>query len=99
HDDAVQDVLFTLCTWHAYAKLRLHTSSSLRGLKSTTKTLGAQLRRFVKKVCPHYHTKELPREEAARARRHANSVKKGKQPATQDFTRKLDKTLNLFTYK
>ena len=55
---------------------RLHTASTLTGLKATTKSLGQLLRDFVKKVCPKYQTQELPREEAARARRRANATKK-----------------------
>src|SRR5258705_9371636 len=33
------DLLFTLCTWHALAKLRLHTLSTLQIFKSTTELL------------------------------------------------------------
>jgi len=98
HDSHLQDILFTLCTWHAYAKLRMHTSSTLNGLKSTTRTLGMQLRSFVKKICPLYNTSELPREEAARTRRRANASKKGKATASRT-TGKIKKMLNLFTYK
>jgi len=98
HDEYLQDLLFTLCTWHAYAKLRMHTSSTLNGLKSTTRMLGIQLRYFAKNICVLYDTAELPREEAARTRRRANASKKGTATAST-FTRKLKKTLNLFTYK
>jgi len=99
HDDYLQSLLFTLCTWHAYAKLRMHTSSTLNGLKSTTRTLGFQLRGFSKNICPLYDTAELPREEAARTRRRANASKKGKATASTGGTGKLKKCLNLFTYK
>jgi len=105
HDEAVQDLLFTLCTWHAYAKLRLHTSSTLAGLKGATKSLGQYLRSFVKKVCSKYSTRELPHEEAARTRRKANAAKKGKTikkantKGKQPAIGKLEKIFNLFTYK
>uniref|UniRef100_A0A8H8CGN3 Uncharacterized protein n=1 Tax=Psilocybe cubensis TaxID=181762 RepID=A0A8H8CGN3_PSICU len=114
HDEFIQNMLFTLCTWHAYAKLRLQTTSTLNGLKSTTKTLGKLLRGFAKDICPHYDTVELPQEEAARVRRRANAVKKGKiLPNSRRKTRnsgpideddsttqsKRRKVFNLLTYK
>ncbi|KIO20707.1 hypothetical protein M407DRAFT_29645 [Tulasnella calospora MUT 4182] len=43
----VQDCLFTLCYWHALAKLRIHTESTLQLLEKATTDLGFQLRRFV----------------------------------------------------
>jgi hypothetical protein len=76
------EMLFIFCTWHAYAKLRLHTSSTLEALGKTTRALGASLREFVKVICSCYATKELPREEAARVRRRANASAKGKGKAT-----------------
>ncbi len=54
--------------WHAYAKLRLHTSSTLDALKKTTKTLGQQLQLWVKQTCSRFNTCELPKEESARHR-------------------------------
>ncbi|PPQ82246.1 hypothetical protein CVT25_008397, partial [Psilocybe cyanescens] len=102
-DALLQDLLFTLCTWHAYAKLRLHTASTLCGLQATTRRLGQELRGFVKDICSQYNTKELPSEEAARTRRAANKAKKG-QVASVSSSKKppaksLPKILNLFTYK
>jgi len=99
HDKYLQDLLFTLCTWHAYAKLCMHTSSTLNGLKSTTRMLGFQLCNFAKKICPLYNTAKLPQEEAARTRRRANASKKGKATASTCVTGKMKKVLNLFTYK
>ncbi|KAF8154664.1 hypothetical protein B0H34DRAFT_860496 [Crassisporium funariophilum] len=105
HDKVVQDLLFTLCTWHGLAKLRLHTSLTLAGLKLTTKSLGQALRSFVKTVCMQYKTCALPCEEAAQTRRRANAAAKGK-PAPKSKARGkqpdvniLPKLLNLFTYK
>ena len=48
----ILDLLFTLRTWHALAKLCLHTSSTLQIFKSTTKLLGQKLRQWVKKIAP-----------------------------------------------
>lgn len=72
----VLNLLFTLCTWHAYAKLRLHTASTLEGLKSTTKLLGKTLRDWIKKSCSAFSTKELPRESVARGRRNTAAAAK-----------------------
>lgn len=70
------DLLFTLCTWHALAKLRLHTLSTLQIFKSTTKLLGQKLRHWVKKTCAPFDTRELPKEASARHRRKAAAAAK-----------------------
>jgi len=76
------DLLFMLCTWHALAKLRLHTSSTLQIFKATTKALGQVLRYWVKKTCKAYDTRELPKEANARHRRKAAAASKtGKSKA------------------
>lgn len=98
-DQIVLDLLFILCTWHAYAKLRLHTSSTLSGLDETTKALGKLLRDFAKKVCPNHDTRDLPREEAARTRRRANKAKKGKAASKSAPTSRVQRLFNLCTYK
>ncbi|TRM55442.1 hypothetical protein BD626DRAFT_596884 [Schizophyllum amplum] len=63
------DLLFVLATWHALAKLRLHTPTTLNDLDKETSTLGKVARQFKSVVCSAFQTKELPRETAARARR------------------------------
>jgi len=74
-------------TWHAYAKLRQHTEFTLRSFEAKTRDLGDQLRRFSCHTCPAFHTKELPGEAAARARRQVASQKtralSGKKPARE----------------
>jgi hypothetical protein len=70
------DLLFLLCTWHACAKLRLQTSSTLQILKNTTKALGKQICFWVKKTCSAFETRELPKEESARHRRRAAAANK-----------------------
>jgi len=76
HNKIMMDLLFVLCTWHACAKLRLHTSSTLQILKNTTKALGKQMRYWVKKTCSAFETRRLPKEESARDRRKAASKRK-----------------------
>lgn len=105
HDNAVLDILFTLADWHALAKLRLHTDSTLDCLRHTTTNLGKRLRSFVNNICPQYDTKELEREVAARARRRKRKSQ-GKGKARAQTTTKAaapggaqTKLLNLITYK
>ena len=101
HNEIVLDLLFTLATWHAYAKLRLHTSTTLNTLEKATTLLGTILRHFSRTTCDAYRTMELPQEEAARGRRQAalaakeGSSSRRNQPATGSKQRRF----NLSTYK
>ena len=52
-------------------------------LEESTTHLGSRLRHFETHVCTHYDTYELPREEAARARRIAALQKKARLAAGQ----------------
>lgn len=71
HNTVILDLLFVLATWHAFAKLRLHTENTLFYFDKTTFALGQSIRRFSNTTCSAFHTQELPREEAARGRRRA----------------------------
>ena len=97
HNEIVLTLLFELATWHALAKLRIHTDMSLRFLETSTKRLGKILRRFVSETCEAFPTVELPQEETVRRRRMAMSDPKGKKKAAESGPKK--KTLNLQTYK
>lgn len=95
-----------MATWHAYAKLRMHTTYTIKSLRSQTKELGRQLRRYTSKVCPRYKTKQLPGEAAAAYRRQAAKKKKGTSTSKQAGKQKADpstdpgfKKFNLKTYK
>ncbi|KAF9555172.1 hypothetical protein CPC08DRAFT_643236, partial [Agrocybe pediades] len=107
HNELILDLIFVMCTWHALAKLRLHTASTLNGLQESTRSLGQLLRDFSRKVCSKYNTKELPREEAARTRRRAAAASKKKANAQQGKKKATKKTqtgakkkhFNLSTYK
>jgi len=76
-DDIILDLLFELSTWHALAKLRLHTESTVRDLECSTTRLGTALRRFESITCAKYVTRDLPSEEASRGRRKAAMAAKG----------------------
>lgn len=65
HNDIISDLLFGLATWHALAKLRLHTESTIQSLENSTTRLGKVLRKFQSVTCAAFATVDLPTEEAA----------------------------------
>ena len=115
HNTLVLDLLFVLCTWHACAKLRLHTTTTVNYLKEATHALGFLLRKFAKKTCSAFDTRELPKEVNARTRcRKAASTAKGngsgrgkkkgagdsgKGKGKKRSSGRLHKIFNLCTYK
>jgi hypothetical protein len=101
-DKLLRELLFNLAEWHAYAKLRLHTDTTLNDFRNQTSTLGRSVRIFIKDVCSQYDTKELPHEMAARGRKEAALTMKSNPRTPQASQRKptsLRKHLNLSTYK
>ncbi|KAG2350005.1 hypothetical protein BDR05DRAFT_872571 [Suillus weaverae] len=104
HNTIILNLLFNLATWHAYAKLHVHTDDTLAFFDSATVILGQSVRKFQRTICAYYHTTELPSEYAARGRHEAalaskhvasaNTLQKGKSNANPKV-----KTLNLYTYK
>lgn len=106
----MSDLLFELSTWHGFAKLRLHTESTLSALDTSTTRLGHILRRFKSKTCRKFDTRELPSEKAARGRcEAATAAKKLKQSFESNKTSEAKtskrkkpqtvRTFNLTTYK
>lgn len=93
------DLLFTLNEWMAFAKLRVHTETTLAMFESTTILLGQEIRRFKEKVCSKYKTRELPREEAARGRRNAAMISKTGSATESTKSGRLLRYLNINTYK
>jgi hypothetical protein len=93
HDQTVLDLLFILAKWHALAKLRLHTETTLKLLRDATVELGDQLRKFRDTTCSHFYTEELPLQEAAQGRQKAKLVAPGSHPG------RTFRTFNLLTYK
>jgi hypothetical protein len=100
-------MLFRLAEWHALAKLRMHTESTLSRMEAVTTILGRELRRFADTTCSAFSTVELPKEAAARGRRRARDQAKAgtskestgssTMPGSQSKQKK--KRLNLSTYK
>lgn len=92
-------LLFRVAEWHAFAKMRLHTETTLKHLEALTTELGKLMRDFDHSICSQFQTFELPREVAARKRREeARRLALGVDlvPSARG---KRTKTLNLFTYK
>ena len=104
------DLLFELATWHALAKLRLHTESMVVALEHSTQCLGKAIRIFEEKLCVEYVAGELPGNDTPRAKGKAKavmtdqvkeSVDESKQAGGTKAAAKSKKVynLNLKTYK
>jgi len=77
-NDILLDLLFDLATWHAFAKLWLHTEQTLELFDAATNYLGHSTRKSEHATCSYYHTTELPQEHAAHGHRIATlSAKQG----------------------
>jgi len=101
HDKLMQDLIFTLCVWHALAKLWLHTSTTLEHLQATTRELGKFLRQFAKVMRTDFKTADLPCEQAAQARRQAakDSAKGNRNSSRKKVPSSTRRSFNLLTYK
>jgi formiminotetrahydrofolate cyclodeaminase len=93
----VMTLLYRTAEWHAFAKLRLHTESTLQHLEWLTAELGQLTRKFRDTTQSAFATFELPKETEARKRRQNSG--KGKEKAAGNASGKKSKNLNLFTYK
>jgi hypothetical protein len=91
-------LLYRTAEWHAFAKLRLHTESTLQHLERLTTELGQLTRKFRDTTQSAFATFELLKEMEVRKRRQISG--KGKEKAAAGTaSQKKSKTLNLFTYK
>ncbi|KAG1811116.1 uncharacterized protein BJ212DRAFT_1224937, partial [Suillus subaureus] len=98
HDEVIQLLLFRFAQWHALAKLRMHSESTLLALEETFKRLSHQLRRFRSFTCTAFTTVELPREQAAHERRAAHQRLALGNPDMESGGRRTKK-FNINTYK
>jgi hypothetical protein len=64
-------LLYRTAEWHALAKLRMHSDSTLLLLEELTTEFGQLIRQFRDLTCSQFKTIELLRETAARKRRGA----------------------------
>jgi hypothetical protein len=93
-------LLYRTAEWHAFAKLRLHTESTLLHLERLTMELGQLTRKFRDTTQSAFATFELPKETKARKKRQNSGKGKGKERAAAgNASGKKSKFLNLFTYK
>ena len=93
-----------LATWHALAKLRMHTTLTLTFFDGVTKVLGQLLQHFNDHVCSKYNTVETPAEHAKTIRQKAAEAAKRKDsdsvPTNSDATlHHSSRAFNLATYK
>ncbi|TFK79623.1 hypothetical protein K466DRAFT_505253, partial [Polyporus arcularius HHB13444] len=96
-DQNVADLLFELANFHALAKLRLHTTTTIDIFRASTRHMYKAFRKFARKTCPRYETRELPREAEARGRREAR--KNTKSVNASSSSRKCRKFTVIKTYK
>ncbi|KAK7444353.1 hypothetical protein VKT23_015366 [Stygiomarasmius scandens] len=76
HNKIVMDLIWDLATWHAYAKLRLHSDSTVQSFRQATRAFGDSLRKFVRTTCAEFDTTELEKERAKRVRREKRARQK-----------------------
>jgi hypothetical protein len=100
-EKTILDLLFMLATWHALAKLRLHTTSSLSFFEQCTKLLGRVIRKFHDRICPRYETHDTPQEAATKLRHDAaRTAKSGADKGKPGAKKKSSgRTFSLETYK
>jgi hypothetical protein len=92
----VQALLFRFAEWHALAKLRIHSESTVTILEDTFKKLSQMLRKFQGYTCAAFNAVELPKEKAARQRKAQSSDTSNASP---DSSGARPKKFNLGTYK
>ncbi|KAI9057376.1 hypothetical protein FKP32DRAFT_1745228 [Trametes sanguinea] len=96
HNDAILTMLFIAAYWHALAKMRMHTDTSLARLDDATAVLGYELRRFVSVTCASFDTRETQSEYDARKRAEA---RRPAVPQAGPSSGRRYRTLNINTVK
>ena len=99
HNNIVRELLFELATWHALAKLRLHTDTTISSLEHSTRRMGAAIRRFESETCSQFEAKDLPSDDAARARWQAARLAAGKTAREPVSSKTKPRKFNMETYK
>ncbi|KAG1779369.1 hypothetical protein EV702DRAFT_1214493 [Suillus placidus] len=97
HDKIIQSLLYRFAQWHALAKLRIHSDSTLCFLEETFKKLSKQLWNFRDFTCAVFNTVELPRERAARQQKLVQRI--GPNGIASEPSGPRVKRFNLSTYK
>jgi hypothetical protein len=65
YEEPVQKLIFLFAQWHGLAKLRLHTSDTLKIMKQLTTKLGVELHAFAK-LTKQMDIRETPSEYSRR---------------------------------
>lgn len=91
------ELLFIFTTWHALAKLHMHTDTSLKLLDTATSALGNALRYFTRVTCPNFDTFETSAEYSKRQRQQAATVTT--QPATNTESPSTGRQRRTFSLK
>ena len=101
HNDIVRELLSELATWHALAKLRLHTETTIHSLEHSTQRLGEAMRRFAMETCTQLEARDLPAEDAAWACRKQTNLAVDGNTTREPTLRKAKKTreFSMKTYK
>ncbi|KAF7293522.1 hypothetical protein MIND_01130500 [Mycena indigotica] len=73
HQKLVDQLFFELAIWHGYAKLRMHTTTTIELFRTATKDLLTSIRRFSRETT-NVKTYELPREERRRVKKVAKAT-------------------------
>jgi hypothetical protein len=94
HDSQITELLYQLATYHALAKLRIHTEDTLSCWESVIRQMTQSLRDFQATSTQSFKTKETTRERNARLKRTQGRVNR-----VEDSGGTLEKTLNLNTIK
>jgi hypothetical protein len=112
-NEVIMDLLFIMALWHGFAKMRLHTDTTVAILRGLTSELGRLLQQFKSKVCTSYQTEETPAEHSRRLRRLSRNMGQlGRENADSEAdlivhaaasssrrSRTVKKEYNLSTYK
>ena len=100
HNTRLMKLLYRAAEWHGFAKLRMHTETTIEHLDKLTKEFGQLMRQFRESTCSKFETKELSREVAARKRQHQRIQERApdRAPSSASTSQNL-KTLNLLTPK
>ena len=99
HDNVIRELLFELAMWHALAKLRLHTDTTISSLEHSTRRLGIAIRNFELETCSQLEARDLPSEDAARARWQAAKLASGKTTREPVSLKAKPRKFNTETYK
>ncbi|KAJ3569580.1 hypothetical protein NP233_g4962 [Leucocoprinus birnbaumii] len=99
HNGDIMKLLYCLAEWHALAKLRIHTDTTLKILGELTQEFGVLIRHFRDSTCVAFSTVELPRETAARQRHDAANQSSHPSTSTATSGQRRSKAFTLATVK